>query len=147
MYQHQIDSRIAKYVVFLFPQFSVDEIYMRNGNQNFYFMIIHSSNFNYGLIRRTFYYYLDSITYWFYLLHKLKLFLVFPEPFPGKFRNNFSVNRNFPERSGITEQCSGNFRFTDKKSRSGIDPEFRTSGTLSLMEMEKKFRIISVRKP
>ena len=110
-------------------------------------MIIHSSNFNYGLIRRTFYYYLDSITYWFYLLHKLKLFLVFPEPFPGKFRNNFSVNRNFPERSGITEQCSGNFRFTDKKSRSGIDPEFRTSGTLSLMEMEKKFRIISVRKP
>ena len=45
--------------------------------------------------------------------------------FPGKFRNDFLVKRSFPDRSEITEQGSGNFRFTEQKSRSRID---RNSG-------------------
>jgi len=48
-------------------------------------------------------------------------------PETGNFRNDFTENfrNDIPERSG-------NFRFTKK-----IVPEFRFSGTFSVMEMEK----------
>ena len=48
--------------------------------------------------------------------------------FPENFRNDI------PEHSG-------------KKIVPEIVPEFRISGTFSIIEMEKNFRIISVRKP
>ena len=68
---------------FFFPQFSVDEIILRHGSQDLYFMIIHSSITlttakpgAHSII------YLDNITYWFYLLHDIF----------NVFRNLFSEN-------------------------------------------------------
>ena len=93
--------------------------------------------FKYSYTRRTFYYSVDIITYWFYLLHKFKVC----STFTGKFRNNCSVNRNFPEHYSITfrnsRTTSRKFPVYGKKIVPEIVPEFRFSGTFSIMEMEK----------
>ena len=75
----------------------------------------------YSYTRRTFYYSVDSITYWFYLLHKFKM----SSTFSGKFQNNCSVNRNFPEHYSVTFR---NSRTTSRKFPVYGKKPFRNSG-------------------
>ena len=89
-----------------FPQLSVDEIILRHGSQDLYFMIIHNSVTltaakpgSHSII------YLDSITYWFYLY---MISLTFSGTFSRKIPKRYSVS------SVIPKQRSGNFRFKKK---------------------------------
>ena len=120
-----------------FPHFSVVDIILRHGtgSQDLYCMIINSSitSTTSKAGAHSFYYYVDSNTYLFYLLHKFKMTLTF-------FRNLFQENsgttesknfrNNIPGRSVNPKQRSGNFRFAGK-NRSRI-PDFR-----NFLEMEK----------
>jgi len=67
--------------------------------------------------------------------------MIFPEPFPGKLRCNFSVNWNFREQySGKFWNYRTGFQnllVYGEKSPLRIDPEFQNHGTFSIMEMEK----------
>ena len=88
--------------------------------------------FKYSYTRRTFYYSVDIITYWFYLLHKFKVCSTFTGTFFRKiseqlfrkpeFRKVLKFQNNIPEISSLREK---------------IVPEFRIYGTFSMMEMEK----------
>ena len=114
-----------------FPEFYLDEIILRHGSQDLYFMIIHNSVTltaakpgSHSII------YLDSITYWFYLyMISLTFSGTFSRKIPKRysvtFRNSGTTFRKFPVYG---ENRSGN--------RSGI-PEFQISGTFSIMEIKK----------
>ena len=147
-----------------FPQFSVDEIILRHGSQNlYYFMIIHSHSITLDTATPLpGAHSVDSISYWFYLC--LKCIKRFPESFSGKFRNNCSVYRNFPEHYSINWNFPEHYSVTFRNSRTlfrnvpkfqnnvpeisvlwkKIVPEFRN---LFHNGNGKNFRIIFVRKP
>jgi len=79
-----------------FPHFCVDEIIFRNVSHQsgfIFFMIIH---FKYSYIRRTFYYSVDSITFWFYLLHKFKMSSSFSGNFRFMEKNRSRIQEPFP---------------------------------------------------
>ena len=91
-----------------FPHFSVDDIIFRNVSHQsgfIFFMIIH---FKYT--RRTFYYSIDSITYWFYLLHKFKM------------SSLFSGNFQFTKKTVLEFQISGTFSTMEMEKISGSFP-------------------------
>jgi len=119
-------------------------------SQDLYFLIIHSSI---TLTKRTFHYNVDSITNWFYLSHKFKMALTFfRNLYPGKFRNNFFVNWNFPKQNSgthsftvIPKQWSRNFRSPGKNRSSFWNSGFPEPFPCN--ENRKHFRIISVRDP
>ena len=87
-----------------FPQFSVDEIILRHGSQGlYYFMIIHSSiTLNtatpgaHSIILQI------ALLTGFIFYISLRCLQHFPKSFYGKFRNNCSLNRNFPEHYSVT---------------------------------------------
>ena len=55
--------------------------------------------------------------------------LAFSKPFPGKFRNNFSINQNnIAERSVILEQRFGNFWLTEKYRSGNCSESVLNSG-------------------
>ena len=67
----------------------------------------------------------------------------FPEPFSGKFRHDFSIKLEFFETILQNVLEFQNFRITDKKVVPEYHLELWNNGTFFILEMEKKFRIIS----